>query len=82
MAYWRVDDIGVAVTHFTSTGATIVSAVQDVGEGIIVATVADPFGNLIGLIRESALRAALRERAHREAGSLQKQILQVFRPSW
>jgi hypothetical protein len=27
-----------------------VSALQDVGGGIKVATVADPFGNLIGLI--------------------------------
>jgi hypothetical protein len=27
-----------------------VTPIQDVGEGIKVATVADPFGNLIGLI--------------------------------
>lgn len=50
VAYWRVDRIDAAVKHFTSTGATMVSEVQDVGEGIKVATVADPFGNLIGLI--------------------------------
>jgi predicted enzyme related to lactoylglutathione lyase len=50
VAYWRVDRVDAAVTHFTSTGATMVSEVQDVGEGIKVATVADPFGNLIGLI--------------------------------
>ena len=50
VAYWRVADISAAVEHFTSKGATLVSAVQDVGEGIKVATVADPFANLIGLI--------------------------------
>jgi predicted enzyme related to lactoylglutathione lyase len=38
------------VRHFVSAGASLVSPVLDVGEGIKVATVADPFGNLIGLI--------------------------------
>jgi predicted enzyme related to lactoylglutathione lyase len=38
------------VEHFVAAGAAIVSAVQDVGGGIKVATVADPFGNSIGLI--------------------------------
>ena len=50
VAYWRVDHIDAAMKHFASAGATLVSDVQDVGEGIKVATVADPFGNLIGLI--------------------------------
>jgi predicted enzyme related to lactoylglutathione lyase len=51
VAYWRVDDIDAAVAHFFSTGATPVGVVQDVGEGIKVASVADPFGNTIGLIQ-------------------------------
>jgi predicted enzyme related to lactoylglutathione lyase len=50
VAYWRVPDIAAAVHHFTARGATVTSAVQDVGDGIKVATVSDPFGNLIGLI--------------------------------
>lgn len=50
VAYWRVDEIEAAVKHFVSNGATLVAAVQDVGGDIKVATVADPFGNLIGLI--------------------------------
>src|SRR4051812_15734531 len=50
VAYWGVADIGVSVAHFTNVGATIRSAVQDVGGGIRVATVADPFGNVVGLI--------------------------------
>ena len=50
VAYWRVAEIEEAVQHFVSAGASLVSPVLDVGEGIKVATVADPFGNLIGLI--------------------------------
>ena len=50
VAYWRVAGIEAAVAHFTGAGATIVSDAKDVGDGIKVATVADPFGNSIGLI--------------------------------
>jgi predicted enzyme related to lactoylglutathione lyase len=50
VAYWRVDDIDGALRHFVAVGATVVAAVQDVGDGIKVATVADPFDNPIGLI--------------------------------
>jgi predicted enzyme related to lactoylglutathione lyase len=50
VAYWRVPQIDAAVQHFVTTGASIAAPVQDVGDGIKVATVADPFGNLIGLI--------------------------------
>ena len=50
VAYWRVAEIESAVQHFVSAGATVVTPIQDVGDGIKVATVADPFGNLIGVI--------------------------------
>lgn len=50
VAYWRVEEIDAAVRHFAAAGAGIAAPVQDVGEGIRVATVTDPFGNLIGLI--------------------------------
>lgn len=50
VAYWRVDEIDGAIARFTAAGATIVSEAKDVGDGIKVATVADPFGNSIGLI--------------------------------
>jgi predicted enzyme related to lactoylglutathione lyase len=49
-AYWRVADIDASMQHFAAAGAATVSAVQDVGDGIKVASVADPFGNVIGLI--------------------------------
>lgn len=49
--YWGVKDIEAAVKHFTKTGATIKEPVRDVGGDIRVATVVDPFGNLVGLIQ-------------------------------
>ncbi len=58
VAYWRVPDIDAAVQHFTESGATIKSSVQDVGGDIRVATIADPFGNLIGLIENPHVAAA------------------------
>jgi predicted enzyme related to lactoylglutathione lyase len=51
VAYWRVDEIETAVQHFVAAGAAVLAAVQDVGDGIKVATVTDPFGNPIGLIQ-------------------------------
>ena len=50
-AYWGVPDIDAAVRHFTQVGGTVATPVQDVGEGIRVATIADPFGNVVGLIQ-------------------------------
>jgi predicted enzyme related to lactoylglutathione lyase len=50
IAYWRVADLEKAVRHFVHAGARIVSPAQDVGHDIKVATVHDPFDNVIGLI--------------------------------
>jgi predicted enzyme related to lactoylglutathione lyase len=50
VAYWRVPEIDVAMRHFVSAGASTDVAAHEVGDGIKVATVSDPFGNLIGLI--------------------------------
>jgi predicted enzyme related to lactoylglutathione lyase len=50
IAYWGVASIKDAWTHLLGAGATAVSEPQDVGEGIQVATVADPFGNPLGVI--------------------------------
>jgi predicted enzyme related to lactoylglutathione lyase len=50
VAYWGVADMTAAIHRFESAGATIKIRPHEVGEGIKVATVADPFGNLIGLI--------------------------------
>ena len=50
VAYWGVPDIDEAYRHFLDSGAVSRQPVKDVGGEIKVATVADPFGNVIGLI--------------------------------
>ena len=50
VAYWRVEGIETTVRHFVRAGATLASGVQEVGDGIKVASVTDPFGNVIGLV--------------------------------
>ena len=49
-AYWGTPEISSEVTRLVGLGAKVVSEVQDVGEVIKVATVADPFGNHFGVI--------------------------------
>ncbi len=49
-AYWGVPDAQAALQRLLGLGAHPRGEVQDVGGGIRVATVADPFGNVIGLI--------------------------------
>jgi predicted enzyme related to lactoylglutathione lyase len=50
-AYWGVADLDLAHGAFVTSGATEIEAPHDVGGGIRVAVVADPFGNAIGLIQ-------------------------------
>jgi predicted enzyme related to lactoylglutathione lyase len=49
--YWGTADIAAEVARVVGIGGTVAKPVQDVGEGILVATIADPFGNHIGLIQ-------------------------------
>jgi len=50
LVYWGVEDIASAWTRLLERGAKAVSPATDVGEGIKVATLQDPFGNLVGII--------------------------------
>jgi predicted enzyme related to lactoylglutathione lyase len=50
VAYWGVDDARAALDHLLASGAKLKEKVQEVGEGIKVATVHDPFGNVLGII--------------------------------
>lgn len=50
-AYWGVDDADAAVARLLEHGATLEDPVQDVGGGIRLGTVIDPFGNRIGVIK-------------------------------
>lgn len=56
VAYWGVEDIEAAVARLVEAGATVHSPVEDVGGDIRVATLEDPYGNLIGVIRNPAFR--------------------------
>jgi catechol 2,3-dioxygenase-like lactoylglutathione lyase family enzyme len=47
---WGVADIVAAFTKMLTLGATELEPVSDVGGGIKVAAVRDPFGNRLGLI--------------------------------
>jgi predicted enzyme related to lactoylglutathione lyase len=60
VAYWGLRDLAAVLAELGARGVTIRSPLQDVGEGILVATIEDPFGNLIGLIENPhfAIRSA------------------------
>ncbi|HEX9953241.1 MAG TPA: VOC family protein [Rubricoccaceae bacterium] len=50
LAYWRVDNADEAFERLVGFGATPDEAPQNVGGDIRVATVVDPFGNVVGII--------------------------------
>ena len=50
VVYWGVDDAEAALARLLELGARGRSGVQDVGEGILLASVLDPFGNVFGII--------------------------------
>jgi predicted enzyme related to lactoylglutathione lyase len=50
LAYWGVADIEAEVQRLTQLGGTVREPVKDVGSGIKVAAMNDPFGNLFGVI--------------------------------
>lgn len=58
VVFWGVDDIGAEVARIVALGATVHEAVQEVGGGIQVATLHDPFGNALGLIQNTHFDSA------------------------
>jgi predicted enzyme related to lactoylglutathione lyase len=58
VAYWGVEDAAAAFDRLLKLGATEWSAPQDVGEGIKVAKVQDPFGNVLGVIENPHFKLA------------------------
>jgi predicted enzyme related to lactoylglutathione lyase len=49
IAYWEVDDIKGSLSALMGIGARVDQDVQDVGGGMLTASVTDPDGNVIGL---------------------------------
>jgi len=50
VAYWGVKDAREVYKKLIALGAKQESKIADVGEGILVGTVLDPFGNVFGII--------------------------------
>ncbi len=50
LTYWGVEDIDTAVRTFLDLGATAHESPMNVGGDIMVASVKDPWGNVLGLI--------------------------------
>ncbi len=55
--YWGTPDIDAEHVRLLSLGAKPIDAIKDVGEGIRVATVIDPFGNVVGIIENPHFKA-------------------------
>jgi len=53
VAYWLTADLHAAREELIAAGARPVGEVADVGQGILLARVADATGNLIGLMQRS-----------------------------
>src|SRR5918998_3491395 len=58
VAYWGVKDAAASYTRMLELGAKKHSDVNDVGGGIRVATVTDPFGNIFGIIENPHFKVA------------------------
>jgi predicted enzyme related to lactoylglutathione lyase len=50
VAYWGVEKLTELMRQLTARGVEVHSPLKDVGDGILVATIRDPFGNVVGLI--------------------------------
>jgi predicted enzyme related to lactoylglutathione lyase len=58
-ALWGVADADAAFARLLALGATALEPVTDVGEGIRVAAVTDPFGNRFGIIENPHFNPAV-----------------------
>ncbi|EID81041.1 dioxygenase [Rhodococcus opacus RKJ300 = JCM 13270] len=50
MTYWHVDDLEASVERLLSLGATLHGEPVEHGPGFVTASVADPFGNILGVM--------------------------------
>lgn len=58
VAYWGVADAGSAYARLLALGAADFEPIQDVGGGVKIGAVRDPFGNVLGVIENPAFRIA------------------------
>ena len=57
ITYWHTDDIHAALTEFIAHGATPHTRITERGGGFTTTSVADPFGNTIGVMHSPHWRA-------------------------
>jgi predicted enzyme related to lactoylglutathione lyase len=55
---WGVANAAASLARLVQLGAGVLDAVQEVGEGIRVAAVRDPFGNRLGIIENPHFKQA------------------------
>jgi len=51
IVYWHVDDVDAALDRLVALGATPHQPPRDFGTGFVGASVIDPFGNILGIMR-------------------------------
>jgi predicted enzyme related to lactoylglutathione lyase len=56
VAYWGVADADKSFARLIAKGATVFEPVQDVGDGVKVGALRDPFGNILGVIENPQFR--------------------------
>ena len=49
LAYWTVSDIAASLAALVDAGGTVVQGVTDVGYGLLVASLKDPNGAIVGI---------------------------------
>lgn len=49
LPYWTVSDIAASVKALVAAGGTVAQEITDVGYGLLVASVKDPNGSIVGL---------------------------------
>ncbi|MBT8142546.1 MAG: VOC family protein [Gammaproteobacteria bacterium] len=57
IAYWGVKDAKAELARVLDMGATMHADIQDVGDGILVVAVLDPWGNVFGIIENAHFKA-------------------------
>ncbi|MCK8502007.1 VOC family protein [Myxococcus fulvus] len=50
VVYWHVDDLAGTLARLLAMGAQLLEGVTERGPGFVTASVADPFGNALGLM--------------------------------
>ena len=58
IAYWGVEDAAAAYVRLLSLGAVAHEAVQEVGGGVLIGSVRDPYGNVFGIVQNPHFVAA------------------------